>query len=265
MAIVYWIRKPEHSDMFTEGYIGVSSRSLDERVAEHIKVSGENHDKVYAVHKAIRSIGIENLVYSVVIIADEDYCYDVERKLRPTRNIGWNISEGGSKPPSKQGFKHSEESKEKISKIWKGKKRSPESIAKSAESRKGFKHTEESLDKMRAASTGRKYSTESIEKRVSKIRGREYSEEHRNKISKSRLSKNPWDIKPANIETWKIADIYYEYWLEEKSPYKIARMLGLKHKTLAAMWRWFDRGYIPLENTIWLETFKGEHNALVKR
>lgn len=258
MAIVYWIRRTEHTDIFTEGYVGVTSRNLEERIADHVKVAGETHKRVYAVHKAIRSIGIDSLVYSAVVIAEEDYCYEVEFKLRPTKGIGWNIAEGGNKPPSKLGFKHSEESKEKISKVWKGKKRSSESVARSVESRRGFKHKEESLEKMRIASTGREQSAETVEKRVSKIRGRKYSEDHRKKISDSRLSKNPWEIKPANIETWTKADVYYQYWLEEKSPYKVARKLGLKHKTLAAMWRWFDNGYNPSEKEEWLKTFKEE-------
>lgn len=259
MAIVYWVRRPEHADMFSEGYIGVSSRTLEERIAEHVKVSNENHKKVYAIHKAIKSIGIENLVYSILVIGEESYCYEVEAKLRSRARIGWNITEGGSKPPSKVGFKHSEESKEKISKIWKGKKRTPESVARSVESRKGFRHSEESLEKMREASTGRKQSPETVEKRVSKVRGQKRTEEQKKKFSESRLSKNPWEIKPAKIETWEKADIYFEYWREEKSPYKVSRKLGLSHGALAAMFKWFERGYVPLENKIWLEVFKPEY------
>ena len=261
MAIVYWIRRQEHTDIFTQGYVGVSSRSLEDRIAEHVKVSKENHKKVYAVHKAIKSIGIENLIYSVVLVAEEDYCYEVELKLRPMKRIGWNLSEGGNKPPSKLGFKHSEESKEKISRIWKDKKRTPESVAKSVESRVGFKHSEESKEKMRVASTGKPQSAETVEKRVAHLRGRSYSDEHKNKISEARLSKNPWEIKPAKIETWEKADVYYEEWLDEKSPFKVERRLGLKPKNLVAMFKWFERGYVPLENEIWLQTFKmyGEH------
>lgn len=257
MAIVYWIRRPEHTDIFTQGYVGVSSRSLEDRIAEHIKTSKENGKRVYVVHKAIRSIGIENLTYSTVLVGEEDYCYDVERKLRPTRSIGWNLAEGGSKPPPKLGFEHSDESKEKISTIWKGKKRSSESVQRSAESRRGTKMPEHVRQKLLAANIGREQSQESIDKRVAKVTGQQRTDEQKLKMSAARLSKNPWEIKPANIETWKLADEYYTLWQEEKSPYKVARKLNVKHKTFAAMWRWFERGYIPLENEIWLRTFKG--------
>lgn len=264
MAIVYWIRKPEHADLFSEGYVGVSSRSLEERIAEHVKVSGENHKKVYAIHKAIRSIGIDNLVYSVVLIGEESYCYEIEAKLRPTKKIGWNLAEGGSKPPSKLGFKHSDESKEKISKIWKGKTRTPESVAKSAESRKGTPMPDHVKQKLLEANTGKTQSQETINKRLEKVRGQRRTEEQKLRMSESRLSKNPWEIKPANLDTWAKADFYYEQWLLEKSPYIVARRLGLKHKALEAMFKWFARDYIPSENTTWIETFKEKADGIEK-
>lgn len=261
MAIIYWIRKPEHTDMFTEGYIGVTSRTLEQRVLEHIKSSTMGGNKSYVVHKAIRSIGIENLLTSVVLIAEEAYCYDIEFKLRPEKGIGWNIAIGGSKPPSQEGNKHSDETKEKISKVWKGKKRSPESVQKSVDSRAGFKHSEESKEKMRLANIGTKRDPEAIAKRVAKMLGRTYTDEHKQKISASRLSKNPWDISPSNALLWAEADIYYKMWLEEKSPYKVSRRLQLAHKALEAMFRRFESGYVPLENLIWTETFKPMENT----
>lgn len=258
MALVYWIRKLEHTDIFREGYVGVTSRTLEDRVAEHVRSASESSKEVYAVHRAIQSIGIENLIYSVVLIATEDYCYEVERKLRPEKRIGWNLAEGGSKPPSRKGSKLSQEERERISMIWKGKKRSRESVQKSVNSRAGFKHSEETLEKLREISTGRKQSQETIEKRISKVRGQTRTEEEKKKFSEIRLSKNPWEIKPANIQTWEKADYYFDLWLKEKSPFKVARRLGLKHKTLAAMFKWFERGYVPLENEVWLKTFKEE-------
>lgn len=32
------------------------------------------------------------------MVGTNDYCYDIERKLRPTPEIGWNICEGGGRP-----------------------------------------------------------------------------------------------------------------------------------------------------------------------
>lgn len=256
MAIIYWIRRPEHTDIFKEGYVGVTARDLEDRIADHVRASNGNGKSAYAVHRAIKSIGIDNLVYSTVLIAEEDYCYDVEHKLRPQKRIGWNIAEDGSKPPSRKGVKLPQEEKDRISKIWKGKKRSPESVQKSVQSRKGFKHSEESIEKMRQASTGVKQSQETIDKRLAKVTGQTRTEEQRKTMSEARLSKNPWEVSTTNIDLWSNADSYYEMWIDEKSPYKVSRKLKLTHKALEAMFRRFESGYIPLENEVWLETFR---------
>lgn len=256
MSIVYWIRRPEHINMFTDGYIGVTSRELEDRMVEHIKNSKGSSKESYIVHNAIKSIGIENLIYSAVLIADEAYCYEAEYKLRPEKRIGWNLAVGGSKPPSQKGSKHTDEAKEKISKVWKGKKRSEESVQKSVDSRRGFKHSEETIERLREINTGKKMSPESVAKRVSQIIGRSYTDEHKDKISKARLSKDPWELSTTNFELWAEADTYYQMWLDEKSPYKTSRKLGLTHKALEAMFRRFESGYIPLETEVWIATFK---------
>ena len=117
---------------------------------------------------------------------------------------------------------------------------------------------QEVVDRLAEQRRGTKQSQETIDKRISKVRGQTRTEEEKKKFSEIRLSKNPWEIKPAKIETWQKADIYYEVWLEQKSPYSAARSLGLTHGSLAAMWKWFERGYVPFENEIWLKTFKEE-------
>ena len=79
MAVLYWLRLPERSDMFKEGYIGVTTR-LNRRLAQH------KHN--------LKGIA-NNFIAEVLIIADKSYCYLMEEKLRPNRQIGWNKSQGG--------------------------------------------------------------------------------------------------------------------------------------------------------------------------
>ena len=38
MAVVYWIHLPEHTDMFSEGYIGVTE-NIKRRYYEHLKLA----------------------------------------------------------------------------------------------------------------------------------------------------------------------------------------------------------------------------------
>ena len=96
---VYWIHHPDHTDMFSQGYIGVS-KNAERRWEEHLKKSENRHFRF-----AINKYGWENLVKEQILIAEEDYCLDIERKLRPAVDIGWNIAIGGGKPPVAYGNK----------------------------------------------------------------------------------------------------------------------------------------------------------------
>ena len=94
MAVsVYWIHNPEHTDMFTQGYIGIT-KDIKKRWSDHAKRTANNH----LLH-AIKKYGWDSLVKEVVLVADEAYCLMVEAKLRAEDKIGWNISKGGGMPP----------------------------------------------------------------------------------------------------------------------------------------------------------------------
>jgi hypothetical protein len=127
---VYWVRHKDHTDMFSQGYIGVS-KNTEARWLRHSKYSENQHLK-----NAIQKYGWDNLVKEVILISNTKYCYDIEAKLRPAKQIGWNIAEGGMKPPVTQsrgdnyisplkgipkptpwliGRQHSEETRKKLS------------------------------------------------------------------------------------------------------------------------------------------------------
>ena len=82
---VYWIRHPDHTDMFTQGYIGISS-NVKQRWESHSKNSSNLH-----IGRAVKKYGWDNLIKQVVLIADKAYCLAVETKLRPANQIGWNV------------------------------------------------------------------------------------------------------------------------------------------------------------------------------
>lgn len=92
---VYWIREQSHTDLMSQGYIGVSS-NVEERFVSHGRM--DNGTNAHLRH-AIKKYGWENLVKSVLLYADKDYCLDIERKLRPAEKIGWNLVIGGGLPP----------------------------------------------------------------------------------------------------------------------------------------------------------------------
>jgi hypothetical protein len=103
MAEVYWIHLPEHTDMFSEGYIGVTSKTAKERFKSHINAANLNKKKHLKISYAIKKYGAENLIVQTLVICSDEYALDLELKLRPTKEIGWNLAPGGSKPPLRVG------------------------------------------------------------------------------------------------------------------------------------------------------------------
>lgn len=96
---VYWIREASHVDVLTQGYVGISG-NVDKRFASHKGMwSGTN---TY-LKNAIKKYGWEQLVKSVLVISDKDYCLALEKKLRPENKIGWNLTIGGGFPPNNKG------------------------------------------------------------------------------------------------------------------------------------------------------------------
>lgn len=109
-SCVYWIHLPEHTDILTQGYVGVSHKGAEYRFKEHLSLAGRGSK--LPVHSAIRKYG-NKLLVDTVIQGDIDYCYLMEVKLRPEPCIGYNICPGGEK--SVLGRKNSDETKAKMS------------------------------------------------------------------------------------------------------------------------------------------------------
>jgi len=98
-AQVYWIRAPHHSDMMLDGYVGVSKNAQKRWLYGHSWAHRKGRHDNPKMANAISKYGWDNLIKTVLVVADENYCYDLERKLRPSDNIGWNLVTGGGKPP----------------------------------------------------------------------------------------------------------------------------------------------------------------------
>lgn len=105
-SIVYWLHNSDHTDMFSQGYIGVSNNTA-KRFEEHKNRPSNKHLK-----NAINKYGWDNLVKEVVLVADKAYCLMIESKLRTTEQIGWNVNKGGGflpETPWNKGIKLNEE------------------------------------------------------------------------------------------------------------------------------------------------------------
>jgi len=103
-ASLYWIRCKDHTDMFSQGYIGVS-KNVQRRWEDHKK--GNSNNK-YLIN-AIKKYGWDNLIKQIIVIGEEAYCYELESKIRLSNKIGWNLVSGGNNPPNQTGKKRSKE------------------------------------------------------------------------------------------------------------------------------------------------------------
>jgi len=92
MPLIYWIHYPEHTDPLTEGYIGIS-QDLDTRLAVHKRNAAKN--PIGPKDEALISLRADEIIVETIFKGTASDCADEEYRLRPTKNIGWNISQGG--------------------------------------------------------------------------------------------------------------------------------------------------------------------------
>lgn len=163
-AQVYWIRAAHHSDIASEGYVGVSKNANKRWLYGHKWAHAKGRHDNPRLSNAIAKHGWDSLIKTVVVVADEAYCYELESKLRPAEEIGWNLVMGGGKPPvakfrgegyvsplkgvsrstpwmigrtpANAGVPSSDETRAKLSAKKKGSKQTPEQIAKRVASRR---------------------------------------------------------------------------------------------------------------------------------
>lgn len=135
MYSVYWIRHQTHTDIFSQGYVGISNNFAR-------RMNGHKHKKENPhLKNAIDKHGWDSLIKEQILIADKDYCLTIETKLRPNKEIGWNISEGGGLPPityARLGVKLTDEQRKKISDGKKGKTSNRKGVILTAEQKKRY-------------------------------------------------------------------------------------------------------------------------------
>lgn len=235
MAEVYWIHLPEHTDMFTEGYIGITKHNAQHRFQGHV-YAARRSDKSSVIGNVIRKYGPGNLIVDTLVICTEEYAAWLETKLRPEKGIGWNMAVGGDYLGGSRTV--SDQARKNMSEAQKGRKLSEDTKSKIAEAvreyRTGTTHSQETKDKISKSSMGRKLSRESIEKSKS---GRFYF------------------FLRKNREIYSKAELIYQYYQENVSSYKAEILLNLNKGALGSLYNHFKRGWNPNEDSVWVEEY----------
>ena len=89
-SVVYWIHRPCHTDIFSEGYVGITTHPT-RRWQEH-RLNAKNNRRA-TIYKALNKY--DDVQFDVILMGDRKYCEEIEIKLRPKPEIGWNIAIGG--------------------------------------------------------------------------------------------------------------------------------------------------------------------------
>jgi group I intron endonuclease len=210
---VYWIHHPDHKDIMSQGYVGITTR-FTRRMFEHKALTTNKY-----LSNAIKKYGWHNLVKEVMLVADKEYCIDVETKLRSNDAIGWNLVKGGGIPPvnTRKGYKMSvpawnkgispsDATKKKISEAIKIVMQNPARLEINRTARlgkqsprKGVTLSKETKLKISLAkkgmispNKGKKYTQEQINNLIQKMRTTSWICPHCNKEGYSIGARNRW-------------------------------------------------------------------------
>lgn len=236
MAFVYWIHLPEHTDIFSEGYVGVTIKSVEDRWKCHCYSADEGSD--YHIHRAIRKYR-DKLIVKTILEGPENYCYEVEARLRPKAAIGFNMAPGGGSSPVR-GVGHSKATKEKLSSIGTERMKDPAVRKAISEKVRGFKHTSEAKKKISEATLGRKHKEESILRMSA-------SQKARNRSDPS------WCSPRSDKSVWALALDVFKYLQEHAvGSKKTAKHFQLPHGKIKTIWQKVQDGWNPSEDTAYL-------------
>ncbi len=90
MYCVYWIRRDIHSDIYSEGYVGIT-KDLNERIRSHKKNKRRSHF-TSAIKKYNLDVLQKEIIHSDLSL---EKALEREQHYRPKENIGWNSQRGG--------------------------------------------------------------------------------------------------------------------------------------------------------------------------
>lgn len=215
MAEVYWIHLPEHTDIFTEGYIGITKNTAKKRFYKHLSASkSTNHRGSTILSKAIKKYG-DRIVVDTIVISSIEYAFDLEQKLRPFPRIGWNTDHGGR-------------GRKEVSTITKKK------ISDSLMGHAGVVHTEETKRRM-------------SEKRKGIPRPKDLPD----KIRTTLISRGPWNKEDAVQDVWINAENLYTLFESGLGYTAAANRLNISRSKTNTVFRWFLRGWNPFLDLNW--------------
>lgn len=279
---LYWIHLPEHTDITTQGYIGVTKYGVSKRFRQHKSKALNNNKGV--LYSAIRK-HLDNTQVTLLVVGDKEYIYQLEKQLRPSHRIGWNTSEGGKfnkTTPVKQprvdySYKHSSEQYLRFITAMSNKRlptkprigfwlegRFSQDVAKHM-----LKLYSNYCNNELLSSTQVTIEFPLIQKhhskQILKIFDSGYSP-HTDRLFLECLSNNNFNPVPycgAKVDTdvWLMAEhLRVSYFVNNLGVKAVATKTGILSPKLRVMWKQFKSGWIPSEDNIYIK-WKESHES----
>ncbi|MGG3889605.1 GIY-YIG nuclease family protein [Metabacillus fastidiosus] len=210
-------------------YIG-SSINIKKRWQAHKSYLNINQHSNRYLQNAWNKYGEENFKFKVIdnfidqslILLREQYWIDYFQSA--DEECGYNISPTAG---NLMGFKHSDETKRKISTRMKGKEKTSEHLANISNSLKGRKMSKEVKEKLLKANIGKKHTKEHREKISKHHYGKKLSEAHKEVLVNSRkkfTKETVLEIREKVFSGARVKDLMIEYDCSKQTILRIKKM-----------------------------------------
>lgn len=189
MGVIYKITNTENGKL----YVGKTASDMNDRYNTHIyeaKTSRTNS----VLHKAIRKYGTDSFTIELIeecannIISEREIYWI--RMLNSQIPFGYNMTSGGEGVP---GYKHTDETKVRLSQLNSGRKRSPEVVEIIRRTHLGKVVSEETRNKLSEGRKGR------FTKEDNGFYGKHHTQETKEKLSAMRLGKTSSVAQPVLV------------------------------------------------------------------
>lgn len=248
---LYWLRHEDHQDMTSEGYVGITGKSLRERMNQHSICAEEGIE--YPVYNAIRKYG-DKIIVDVICIGDEEYILSLEESLRKYPHIGWNIDSGGSGINSEVMKKMWASEK---GDLWREEKRQRykedpslvDALHKGA--REFIRNGGKEILRQRTAEQWEDPEKRALREKANKRAGKSKTD-HYNKVGN-------WLSSKTNHYVWENAKTLYDLYIEDQSISrgKFAKKTGYTVNEIDCIHRkYFQKGWNPYEDEKWIEFYE---------
>ena len=245
MAFVYWIKSPKDTDIFSQGYVGITSRTVSQRLKQHINLSKREDTPV---NRLLRTGD-----YEVITICEcsIEYAGYLENKLRPSEFIGLNRAGGGNI------VKMTTEGRESVSKALRGVPKPKHVVDAMNSARMLLGVSDETRIKISKANKGRRVSDETRKKmsearKLVKMPTRKQSSIERQ--VETFKNKHPLDLANVNFTVWEKCIDLYHLFKAGYSRYRAGKVFSFSKVSLRMMWVRFEEGFNP-ENDERISTF----------